>query len=135
MSSYRTRTIFCRTKTLRTKTLQEVYVMNENEKKDDYLESVLNVEKPTFTPAAFLTFGGMSKECKQFVNRLVDLIARKRKESYCDVVRHVRTMIRFAMLRITLITLRGHRGKKIKIKHETPLSEDSYNLIPAPMME
>ena len=108
--------------------------MNENEKKDDYLESVLNVEKPTFTPAAFLTFGGMSKECKQFVNRLVDLIARKRKESYCDVVRHVRTRIRFAMLKITLITLRGHRGKKIKIK-QTPLSEDSYNLIPVPMME
>ena len=77
----------------------------------------------------------MSKECKRFVNRVADLIARKRKERYCDVVRHVRTRIRFAMLRITLIALRGYRGKKMDSKHETPLSEVSYNLIPAPMMK
>jgi len=57
------------------------------------------------------------------------------KERYCDVVRHVRTRIRFAALRTTLIALRGYRGKKINIKHETPLSEVSYNLIPAPMMK
>ena len=67
----------------------------------------------------------MSKECEQFVNRLAHLIARKRKEMYCDVVRHVRTRIRFAMLRTTLIALRGYRRNKIDIKHETPLSEVS----------
>ena len=64
---------------------------------------------------------GMPKECEQFVNRLADLIARKKKEKYCDVVRHGRTMIRFAILGTTLIALRGYRGKKINIKHETPL--------------
>ena len=69
----------------RTKTLQEVNEKNEKEKKDEYLERVLNVEKATLTPAVFLTSGGMSKECKRFVNRVGDLIARKRKESYCDV--------------------------------------------------
>ena len=95
----------------------------------------MNVEKATFTPAVFLTSGGMSNECKQFINRLADLIARKRKERYCDVVRHLRTRLRFAMLRTTLIALRGYRGKKVDNKHETPLPEVSYNLIPAPMME
>ena len=40
-----------------------------------------------------------------------------------------------AMLRTTLIALRGYRGKKVDNKHETPLPEVSYNLIPAPMME
>ena len=39
------------------------------------------------------------------------------------------------MLRTTLIALRGYRGKKVDNKHETPLPEVSYNLIPAPMME
>ena len=68
----------------RTKTLQEVYEMNKNEKKDEYLERVLNVEKASFTPAVFLTSGDMSKECKQFVNRLADLIARKRKVLWCS---------------------------------------------------
>ena len=82
----------------RTKTLQEVYEKNEKEKKDEYLERVLNVEKGTFTPAVFLASGGMSTECKRFINRVADLIARKRKERYCDMVRHVRTRIKFAML-------------------------------------
>ena len=50
-----------------------------------------------------------------YVNILTDLLARKRKERYCDAVRHVRTRIRFAMLRTTLIALRGYRGKKIDI--------------------
>ena len=43
------------------------------------MERVLNVEKATFTPAVFLTTGGMSKECKRFVNRVADLIARKKE--------------------------------------------------------
>ena len=103
--------------------------MNENEMKYEYLERVLNVEKTTFTPGVFLTSGGMSKKCTQLVNRLADLIARKRKESCCDIVRHVRTRIRFAMLRTNVIALPGYRGKKIKIKHETPLSEVLYNRI------
>ena len=82
-------------------------------------EKVLNVEKATLTPAVFLTSGGMSNECKQFVNRLADLIARKREERYCDVVRHVRTIIRFAMLRTTLVALPWYRGKKMDSKQET----------------
>ena len=82
-----------------------------------------------------ITSGGMPKECEQFVNRLADLIARKKKERYCDVVRHGRTRIRFAILGSTLIALRGYRGKKINIKHETPLSEVLYNFIPAPMIK
>ena len=86
------------------------------------------MEKATFYPAVFLTSGGMSKECKWFVNRVADLIAEKRKERYCDVIRHVRTRIKFAMLRTTLIALRGYRGKKTDNKYETTLSEVSYNV-------
>ena len=71
--------------------------MNENEKKDEYLERVLNVEKTIFTPGVFLTSGGMSKKCTQLANRLADLMARKRKENCWDIVRHTRTRIRFAM--------------------------------------
>ena len=86
------------------------------------------MEKATFTPLVFLTSGGMSQECKRFNNRLAELIAVKRGERYCDVVRHIRTRLRFAMLRTTLIALRGYRGRKSK--YELPLSEVSYNLIP-----
>ena len=72
------------------------------------------MEKATFIPAVYLTTGDISKEFKRFVNRVADLIARKRKERYCNVVRRVRTRIRFAMLRTTLIVL---RGKKKNMRH------------------
>ena len=45
----------CLLNKIRTKTLQEEYEENDKEKKDEYLERVLNVEKATFTPAVFLT--------------------------------------------------------------------------------
>jgi len=118
----------------RTKTLEEIHEDNEEEKKDHYNERVLNVEKATLTVAGFLTTGGMSKECLRLNNKIAELIARKRGEKYCDVVRHVRTRLRFAMLRTTLIALRGYRGKHLK-KEELPLDEVSYNLIPAPIKE
>ena len=51
------------------------------------------MEKATFIPAVYLTTGDISKEFKRFVNRVADLIARKRKERYCNVVRRVRTRI------------------------------------------
>ena len=118
------------------KSLQEVYEENKKEKKDEYLERVFNGRRSS-SPRLYFSHpdsGGMSKECNRFVNRVVDLIATNRKEVlwYCDMVRHVRTRIRFVTLRKTLIALCGSRGKKMDRKHETPLSEVSYNLIPVP---
>ena len=46
------------------------------------------MEKGNFTPLVFLTSGGMSKECKRFINR--------KGEEYGDVVRVLRTKLRFA---------------------------------------
>ena len=57
----------------RSKPFQQIYEENEKEKKDEYNERVLNVEKGNFTPLVFLTSGGMSKECKRFINRLANL--------------------------------------------------------------
>ena len=70
------------------------------------------MEKGNFTPdpLVFLTSGGMSRECncKRFINRLANLQARRKGEEYGDVVRILRTKLRFALLKTTLIALRGH---------------------------
>ena len=52
------------------------------------------MEKGNFTPLVFLTSGGMSKECKRFINRLANLQARRKGEEYGDVVRVLRTKLR-----------------------------------------
>ena len=112
----------------RGKTLKQIYSYNEQEKKAEYEERVINVERATFTPLVFLTSGGMSNDCKTFNDRLAQKIAKKKKDSYPDVVRYVRTRLRFAMLRATLISIRGYRGERERDIAE--IGQVSFNLIP-----
>ena len=93
-----------------------------------FLQGILE----NFTPLVFLTSGGMSKECKRFINRIANLQARRKGEEYGDVVRVLRTKLRFALLKTTLIALRGHREKASDKDFTLPLSEISYNLVPSP---
>ena len=94
-----------------------------------YMERVRNSEKGMFTPLVFTTTGGMGNECSRLTKKLANLIANKTGESYPDVMRHMRTRLRFALLRSTLVAIRGHRGRVEKDKEE-PLGDISFNLIP-----
>ena len=75
----------------------------------------------------FLTTGGMSPECKRLVNRLAELYAIKKKNQYQEVVRYIRTKIRFASLRSCLVALRGFRGK---VGNDISIANVSFGLIP-----
>ncbi len=110
--------------------IDKCYERQEREKKAVYNQRVIQVEKGTFTPLVFSTSGGMGPEATRFHKRVADLIAKKRKEETADVIRHIRTRLRFAVLRGTLIAIRGDRGKKSR--QEAELSDLSYNLIPEP---
>ena len=93
---------------------------NESQKKNLYNERVIQCRKGTFTPLVFTTSGGMGPEC--------DIIARKKKEQYSHFVRHIRTRLRFALLKSVLVAVRGVGGKK-SAAVQPPL-EISFNLIP-----
>ena len=68
------------------------------------------MEKSTFTPMVFSTFGGMGNECHRALQRAAGKIASKRKESYADVMGHISTRIRMCILRTVLMSVRGSRG-------------------------
>ena len=89
---------------------------------------MIQVEKGTFTPLIFSTTGGMGPEATKYHKRVAEVISKKKKEEYPDVIKHMRTRIRFAILRGTLIAIRGDRGR-LK-RRRTPVSELDYNLIP-----
>ncbi len=115
-------------KYLREKSLEQIYKLHENEKKVMYNDRILNVEKGTFTPLVFTTSGGMGPECEKFNKRIAEKTANKTNETYSQVMMHIRTRLRFALLKSTLAGLRGFRGKKSKSWEE---EEDvEYNLIP-----
>ena len=111
------------------KTLEQIYSLHESSKKNEYNDRVLQVEKGSFVPLVFTTSGGFGPECKRFNTRLAELIARKRNQQYADVIQHIRTRLRFSLLRSTLVAIRGERGqRKAECQEIGPID---YNLIPA----
>ena len=111
--------------------LSSLYRNHENEKMRKYNSRVITVEKGTFTPLVYSTFGGCGPQAKQYHKRLAELISRKRNEEYHQVINHIRVKIRFSLLRSVLIALRGERGKKAFSSQ--PLSSTSFNLVPTTM--
>ena len=110
---------------------QQLYLQQEQEKKRCYNDRILQVEKGSFSPLIFTTSGGMGPESTRYHKRLAQLISVKRKEEYSHVVSHIRTRLRFAILKSTLIAIRGDRGRNRRRQEESvPLSEVSFNLIP-----
>ena len=106
---------------------KQLYEKHEQEKKAAYNERILQIEKGSFTPLVFSTTGGMGPESTKYHKRIAELIAAKRNEQYSDVMNHLRTRLRFSLLKSVLIAVRGQRGKNRK---DIPMSDLSINLIP-----
>ena len=113
------------------KSLQEIYEKHEKEKKEFYESRVIHVERENFTPLVFTTSGGMAPACQRFFKRVATMIADKKGQTYQHVVSYVRTRLRFAMLRSTLIAIRGFKGR-VQNK-ELSVDEVDFNIIPRTM--
>ena len=87
------------------------------------------MEKASFTPLIFTTTGGMGPECERLNKRLAEMIALKQREQYSQVMAHIRTRLRFALLKATLVAVRGIRGRR-SVAAEDDVEEISFNLIP-----
>ena len=108
------------------KSIEQVYRIQEKEKKRMYNERVLQVEKASFTPIVGSTFGGMGIEAQKHHKRIATLIAEKRNENYADVINYIRTRLRFSLLKSVLTAVRGVRGS---MRQAAPISSVSFNLI------
>ena len=112
------------------KDISKIYKQNEDEKKRAYNQRIIQVEKATFTPLVFSTTGGMAPECTLFHKKVAEHIATKTKEEYSDVMNHLRTRLRFSLLKSTLVAVRGERGKQRSARERETTTELSFNMIP-----
>ena len=106
----------------------QLYRRHEQEKMGKYNSRVITVERGSFTPLIYTTFGGWGPQATRYHKRLAEKIAHKRNEKYSDVLCHMRVKLRFSLLRSVLIAVRGERGKKQP--SSKPLSSTSFNLVP-----
>ena len=112
-------------------TMAEIYEKHEKEKMVKYNSRVMTVEKGTFTPLVYTTFGGCGPQATRYHKRIAELISKKRNEDYHHVINHIRLRVRFSLLRSALVAIRGERGKSSA--PSKPLSETAFNMIPEAM--
>ncbi len=105
-----------------------LYRQHEQEKCRKYNSRVIAVERGSFSPLIYSTFGGWGPQATRYHKRLAEKLSEKNKESYSDVLSHMRVRIRFSLLRSVLVAVRGERGKKQPAAK--PLSSTSFNLVP-----
>ena len=96
----------------REKTSEQIFKQHENEKKRKYATRVLEIEQGSFTPLVFSTTGGMGPECMMYHKRLAELISTKKGETYSTTMTWIRSKVSFALLRCSLVCLRGTRVKR-----------------------
>ena len=71
----------------------------------------------------------MGPECSIFIKRLAVKIAEKKNQSYPDVMRVIRTKLRYSILRTTLIAVRGTRGRPTCANKNGEQHDIDYNII------
>ena len=102
--------------------------MNEIEKKRAYNERILQIEQGTFTPLVFSINGSMGRECQRFYSRLAELISQKRDLPKSITMNWIRTKLCFALLKSSLLCLRGSRTVCRKVTELECDIDVSYNV-------
>ena len=94
------------------KNVNEAYKFHESQKKLKYESRIINVEKSTFNPLVFACTGGAGPSATKVITRLAAKINEKGTESYADAISYIRTKISFALLRSSVLCLRGCRATR-----------------------
>ena len=106
--------------------LSKCYTINENEKKKQYNERVLQVDHGSFTPLVMSLNGGFGRECGQFYSKLAKQIAEKRKQPYRIISSWIKRKIIFSFLRYIGLCLRGSRSIKENENIAKSIENDTF---------
>ena len=88
-----------------------MYRRHEQEKKRQYEQRVREVEHATFTPLVMSATGGMGRAATTFYKRLASMISEKRNTEYSQTVNWIRCKLSFALLRASIMSIRGARSR------------------------
>ena len=109
----------------RGKALKSLYKVQEAQKKRAYGRRIIEIEKGMFSPFVVSTSGGLAPESNRILRVVAGKIVKEHGNSYREAIEYLRLRIRFAILRVCLISLRGTRVKV----HHTPISNVDLNLL------
>ena len=99
-------------------------VNNEREKKRQYNQRIINIDRGVFTPLIFSTTGMIGGECQLFLKTLANQIAQRNKDiPYSIIMNTIRCKLSFCILRWNITCLRGSRSSYQERKKVNFLAE------------
>ena len=101
--------------------LTSTYRRHELEKKRQYEQRVREVEHSSFTPLVLSSTGGMGKAATTFYKRLSSMLSEKRDVPYSTTIGWVRCRLSFALLRASIMSIRGARSSRHRPAEEVLL--------------
>ena len=70
------------------------------------------MENASFNPLIFACTGGAGPTATKVMKRLATKLCERRNESYADSITFIRTKVSFALLRSSILCIRGCRSLK-----------------------
>ena len=101
---------------------EDAYKRHEQAKKREYGQKVHDIERGVFTPLVLSTNGGMGQEASTFYKHLADMITQKRKHIYPVVMGWLRCQLSFALIRSSVMCIRGSRSSQHQLVHMDSIS-------------
>ena len=96
------------------------YRAHENTKKRIYEQRIREIEHSSFTPLVMSLTGGLGREAGIAYKRLASLLPSKRDQPYCKTMGWLRCSLSFALLRSSILCIRGSRSSPHHYTHELP---------------
>ena len=93
-------------------TIKEAYKLHEAQKRLKYEQRIVEVENSSFNPLVFATTGGASPTASKVLSRLAFKLSEKSEDTYAEVMGYIRTKVSFALLKNSVLCLRGCRSLK-----------------------
>ena len=95
-----------------------LYRMAEKSKEREYAQRIRDVEHADFNPLVFTTAGGMAPQSQLVVKKIAAALSARRDLPKSVVTGWLRCRLSFALLRTTLLCVRGTRARRHASDHE-----------------
>ena len=103
------------------RSIPDSYKYHEYIKEQKYEQRIIEVEKATFRPLIFSYTGGAGPPSSKAIQGLAYRISDKKEDSYSDVITYIRTKLIFALLRSSILCLRGARSMRRRLALEASI--------------
>ena len=92
--------------------IKEAYKHHEGQKRLKYEQRIVDVENSSFNPLIFATTGGAAPTASKVMTRIAFKLSEKSEDTYAEAMNYIRTKVSFALLKSSVLCLRGCRSLK-----------------------